>query len=412
MKGQETLKILLPTGQEVELLLNEATPQLTPILELYSKWFEKHYSTLAPEFLEVNEAITDYLKDKYKINPTVKAFAHWFISSRFGYFKSTLLFEFDKVTKKPLSIVKVKISFPNIENSYTPGILEKDLHEFCYWKQGQQEAIHKAVVSRQMQIKATSAAELDRHNISPKDGGSVSGFNYDLPIYRICPCCQKDVLVHDEAALNYIQSYIEQQKRENTLYKENSTLDRYIKYLKDIVEKRLGEIKEAERIFYGNLSGHHSNQLNWNGFVCLAMWRITNRLDNEEINLLEVTNSNNHKKTGNSKTEKIEAPTWKSLFKDPLQADNVLPLLSEYLSSTGQWIEKPKGVKMVALCIDLEEKGYLRNNLTSETKAAAFNSQFGTNFTYKIYQPSKREKAEVYKEYFNNIPTLKQLKGK
>lgn len=99
--------------------------------------------------------------------------------------------------------------------------------------------------------------------------------------------------------------------------------------------------------------------------------------------------------------------SWESLFIDPEQAATILALLSEHLSSTGQWLTAPKGRYLVALCTELESKGYFKsdNTISNPVKALAFNTQFGVNLSTKNFQPEERNKAEDYREHFKkHIP--------
>ncbi|AKQ44441.1 hypothetical protein TH63_00380 [Rufibacter radiotolerans] len=100
---------------------------------------------------------------------------------------------------------------------------------------------------------------------------------------------------------------------------------------------------------------------------------------------------------------------WKSLFKESEEADKVLGFLEEYLSSTGQWIVEPIGRHLVALCTDLEKKGYFKshNTISNPVKASAFNIQFEANLSAKNFQPQERNKAEDFREHFKHIPFYK-----
>ncbi len=134
---------------KIELLPNDLTPQLAPLFEKHSQWLSKHYNTVAPEFLEIKEGINTWLVNKYKINPTTKAFTHWFIVNRLDPATIKIDFKLDKATGEFLPNVKVRFNFPDIETTYTPAVIEKDLHEFCHWKQQQQEGLHTLVISAQ-----------------------------------------------------------------------------------------------------------------------------------------------------------------------------------------------------------------------------------------------------------------------
>ncbi|GHA68740.1 hypothetical protein [Pontibacter akesuensis] len=98
--------------------------------------------------------------------------------------------------------------------------------------------------------------------------------------------------------------------------------------------------------------------------------------------------------------------TWPNLFKNTEQADIILNLLKEHLSSSGQWLTEPKGRHLVALCMELESKGYFKsqNAITNPAKAAAFNAQFDVKLAAKNFQPQKRNDAEDYREHFQHLP--------
>ncbi|NDK56813.1 hypothetical protein [Pontibacter fetidus] len=105
----------------------------------------------------------------------------------------------------------------------------------------------------------------------------------------------------------------------------------------------------------------------------------------------------------------LENNNWSSLFKDPTEADKILDLIAEHLSSSGQWLTEPKGRYMVALCTELEYKGYFKN--TSNTvKASSFNAQFGLSLNQKNFQPNRRGDADFYRENFSCIPPYKPKK--
>jgi hypothetical protein len=99
--------------------------------------------------------------------------------------------------------------------------------------------------------------------------------------------------------------------------------------------------------------------------------------------------------------------SWQGLFKDIEQADKVLALLSEFLTDTGQWKTSNVGRHLMALCSELKQKGYLKQNLSSSIVANAFNIQFGTKLTPKNFQPGELLKAEDYRDNFRHIPTRK-----
>jgi hypothetical protein len=103
----------------------------------------------------------------------------------------------------------------------------------------------------------------------------------------------------------------------------------------------------------------------------------------------------------------ISTIKFKNLFKDESNAPIILEKIREFLSDTGEWIIKPKGLYLVALCTVLEERGYFLNSFTNPQKAQAFNNQFGTNLTNKIFQQNERMKADYLKEQFNLITSLK-----
>lgn len=109
-----------------------------------------------------------------------------------------------------------------------------------------------------------------------------------------------------------------------------------------------------------------------------------------------------------AKNQPTKSYSWEELFKDPKQAPIILNLLSEFLSSTGEWNTGKPGRYLVALCMELESNGYFINEiaLTNPAKAEAFNKQFGTTLSDKNFQPGQRHKAEDYREFFN-IPPYK-----
>lgn len=105
---------------------------------------------------------------------------------------------------------------------------------------------------------------------------------------------------------------------------------------------------------------------------------------------------------------KVKYITWPELFIEPKQAEKILELIKEHLSSSGEWITYPKSRYLVALCLELENKGYFlsSNTISNPIKAIAFRIQFG-NISTKNFQPEERNKAEDFREYFKHIPPYK-----
>ncbi|MCJ8165523.1 hypothetical protein MKJ04_11790 [Pontibacter sp. E15-1] len=96
--------------------------------------------------------------------------------------------------------------------------------------------------------------------------------------------------------------------------------------------------------------------------------------------------------------------TFQSLFKHPKQAEKILKLVEENLSSTGQWITEPRGRYLVALYCELQAKGYLIKSLSAPIIAVSFKNQFDVQLSSKVYQPQERNKANDYRDYFKHIP--------
>ena len=211
--------------------------------------------------------------------------------------------------------------------------------------------------------------------------------NQELPIYRICPDCHRDILEHDEA-IEYIKKHAERHKRKIELNRTNLTTELFKKYLEEELVTRSKEIEQQERCA---MDPFHDTPKK--GIIMLESWKNINQIYKDEL----------EPKPKNSKPKSL---TWQNLFKDPKQADKILILLSEYLSSTGEWTAGKAGRYLVALCTELEKKGYFKKDsaITNPIKAAAFNKQFGVNLSAKIFQPEERNKAEDYREYFNHFP--------
>jgi hypothetical protein len=114
------------------------------------------------------------------------------------------------------------------------------------------------------------------------------------------------------------------------------------------------------------------------------------------------------KKEPSQGKNKVKFITWVELFKDSKQADKILQLVKEHLSHEGQWETFPKSRYLVALCIELEKKGYFKNGSTTTNpmKAIAFRIQFGS-ISPKNFQPEERNRAEAFREYFKHIPPYK-----
>jgi hypothetical protein len=130
---------------------------------------------------------------------------------------------------------------------------------------------------------------------------------------------------------------------------------------------------------------------------------------NEEIHTQFLKSAKNGtKRDVLDKNNKIEYITWPQLFIDLNQADNILKLIDEHLSSTGEWLTYPKSRYLVALCMELENKGYFRNHntITNPLKAIAFRIQFG-EISPKNFQPEERNKAEDFRIHFKHIPYFK-----
>ena len=92
---------------------------------------------------------------------------------------------------------------------------------------------------------------------------------------------------------------------------------------------------------------------------------------------------------------------WEDLFIDRNDANKIIGLISEHLTQTGQWKEKP--IALVALCTVLENKGYFVNSITDKTKAVAFKNKFDMNIDDSLFKRSKRDSACLYEKLFQNI---------
>ncbi|WP_210466706.1 hypothetical protein [Rufibacter roseolus] len=132
----------------VDIKSSDVAYKLQPLLVRYSQWFEEQVSKLKPEFEEIKEGINLWLVDNYRINPTTKDFANWFILNKVGSYEIVFEGTSNFKTGELYPEVKIHFKFPDLDKIETPSVLEKDLHSFCYWKQQKQEALNKEILSK------------------------------------------------------------------------------------------------------------------------------------------------------------------------------------------------------------------------------------------------------------------------
>lgn len=107
------------------------------------------------------------------------------------------------------------------------------------------------------------------------------------------------------------------------------------------------------------------------------------------------------------KTEVYKELAWHELFKDSKDSEEILRILKAegFITETGEWKLFPLKLTLVALCMDLEDKGYLKSakTITNPVKANAFSVQFKVVVSNKLFQPAMRNSAEHLKEHFKLI---------
>ena len=331
MQEKEYLKIIFPTtGKEMtfEWVVSDVVPQLNPLIEQYNQWFEKHSDSLSSEFAEIKEGIELWLKDKYKISPTAKAFTQWFIANRLGTTVYKVDFKLDKITKELLPDVKLHISFPNIDNTYTPAIIEKDLLEFCYWRQQQLEELHNKVVfslqekqslSHIKKIKNTNSIgclRIEEMDTKPKE---------DLPYYRICPDCKGDLLNHSEV-IEEIEEEVQEYKKKIERYKRLNTTKLYIKHLETEAENWNQLTKKQEEQFKTLYHGSQ-NSLARRPLIKINIWERFSLICKEELESQESGIIKDFKKQESSKdTTEIISFDWQGMASE---VDNIYDRLIE-----------------------------------------------------------------------------------
>ena len=103
----------------------------------------------------------------------------------------------------------------------------------------------------------------------------------ELPIYRICPDCHRDILEHEEA-VEYIKKHGEQHIREVEKYRQSLTSNLFTKHLQEELLRRAGKVVELERKI-GN-SNHDVTKM---GYILLESWKNINKIYKKELEAIE-----------------------------------------------------------------------------------------------------------------------------
>ena len=148
------------------------------------------------------------------------------------------------------------------------------------------------------------------------------GNNQEIPFYRICPCCQRDILEHEEA-VEYIGKHAELHKMKIEFNRESLTKELFKEHLQEELKTRSKNVIDLQMKI-----GHPMHDITKMGIILLESWKNINKIYKKELE---------------SKNQPTKSYEWEDLFVDPKQARKIISFLSEeFLSSTGQWIVEQK----------------------------------------------------------------------
>ena len=141
--GSDYIQISLPdeTHKRLRTWSPEVMQMINHCFGEYLRWFTNKKEEISPQFDEIKEEIGDYLKNSYAINPKLNGFVKWFLSNKLG--STTVEFELQSIpslSEDDYMIVGLKADLSN--NELQPHVIEKDLHEYCFWKLQQQDNIY------------------------------------------------------------------------------------------------------------------------------------------------------------------------------------------------------------------------------------------------------------------------------
>lgn len=110
------------------------------ILIFYDKWFKENAQLITPQFIEIRNEIGTWLDKNYSINPQQYGFIPWFIHVRLNK-RLWVHWKAEKLDESGRMRVDLNIDYSDLIQEFSTTVIDKDLHEYCKYRQEQQEAI-------------------------------------------------------------------------------------------------------------------------------------------------------------------------------------------------------------------------------------------------------------------------------